>query len=70
MPSLVDIPPPNGTSHAMVHGKPLASNLVIEDAPDFPSIKFFQEDFVSPPSGVTAPTPVITTLRNKEFNLY
>jgi hypothetical protein len=54
----------------MVHGKPLASNLVIEDAPDFPSIKFFQEDFVSPPSGVTAPTPVITTLRNKEFNLY
>ena len=53
----------------MVQGKPVASKRVIEDAPDFPSIKFFHEVFVSPPSGVTAPTPVTTTLRVKEFNL-
>jgi len=51
------------TSQAKVTAKALASKWVIGAAPERPAIRFSQVVGTSLPSGVTAPRPVITTLR-------
>src|SRR3990170_6840135 len=51
------------TSQAKSTAKPSVSNCVIGPAPDAPAISAAQLDSTSLPSGVTAPRPVMTTLR-------
>ena len=50
-------------SQANVTGNPVVSNAVIGPAVALPATSFSQLDRTSLPSGVTAPSPVITTLR-------
>ena len=51
-------------SQANVTAKPVVSNAVIGPAAALPATRFSQLDRTSLPSGVTAPSPVITTLRH------
>ena len=51
-------------SHANVTGNPVVSNAVIESAVALPATRLSQLDCTSFPRGVTAPSPVITTLRS------
>ncbi len=56
-------PSPEGTSQAMLHGRWLASKLAIRPAPDCPATSRAQVSSTPQASGVTSPSPVITTRR-------
>src|SRR4051794_29814588 len=55
------------TSHAKLTGKSLVSKRVTGAAPDSPAISASHDSSTVFPSGLTMPSPVITTLRRPEL---